>query len=72
MVIFVLQVLYPVTSAAAQQSLSLSVIDFPVSFFRLLTSTVTVDTPDAKRMNKSFISPFHTLQITANTEQKNP
>lgn len=33
---------------------------------------VTVDTPGAKRMNESVASPFHTLQVTANTEQKNP
>jgi len=73
----VLQALYPVSSAAAEQSLSLSVIHSPVSyagisdFFRLLTNTVTVDTPGAKRPNESVICPFHTQQITA-TEQKNP
>ena len=78
MVISELQVLYPVRSAAAQQSLPLSIIHFAVScagisdFFRLLTSMVTVDTAGAKRMNESVVSPFHTLQVTANTEQKNP
>lgn len=73
-----LQVLCPVSSTAPQQSLSLSVIHFPVSdagvsnVFRLLINMVTVDTTHAKSMDESVTSPFHTLQITANTEQENP
>lgn len=41
-------------------------------FFRLLTSTVTVDSPGAERKNESVLAPFHTLLRTANPEQKKP